>query len=85
MKSSADQTKGRRRLHKALENRNKPAPTVETPFTNRRCLSNRWMKSIMTLKRMEKAGLLPFLKIGKDVLYRMSDVERIEQQAEVGN
>jgi DNA-binding transcriptional regulator PaaX len=37
----------------------------------------------MKLKRMEKAGLLPPLKIGKQVLYRMSDVERIEQQAEV--
>ena len=37
----------------------------------------------MTLKRMEKAGLLPFLKIGKEVLYRMSDVEHIEQQSEV--
>jgi DNA-binding transcriptional regulator PaaX len=61
----------------------KSAPVTETPFTNRTGLSKRWMKSIMTLKRMEKAGLLPFLKIGKQVLYRMADVERIEQQAEV--
>jgi DNA-binding transcriptional regulator PaaX len=36
----------------------------------------------MTLKRMEKASKLPFLKMGKQVLYRMSDVEHIEQQAE---
>lgn len=56
---------------------------TETPFTNRRGLSMRWMKSTMTLKRMEKAGILPFLKIGKEVLYRMSDVERIEEQSEV--
>ncbi len=61
----------------------KKTPTAETPFTNRARLAKRWMKSTMTLKRMEKAGLLPFLKIGKQVLYRMSDVERIEQQAEV--
>ena len=61
----------------------KPVLKTETPFTNRRGLSKRWMKSTMTLKRMEKAGLLPFLKIGKEVLYRMSDVERIEEQAEV--
>jgi len=78
----SNQTKGRRRLFKALENRNKPSPNVETPFTNRRSLSKRWLKSVMTLKRMERAGLLRPLKIGKDVLYRMSDVERIEQQAE---
>jgi hypothetical protein len=61
----------------------KPVLKTETPFTNRKGLSKRWLKSTMTLKRMEKAGLLPFLKIGKEVLYRMSDVERIEQQAEV--
>jgi DNA-binding transcriptional regulator PaaX len=61
----------------------KPTPDTTKPFTNRTGLSKRWMKSTMTLKRMEKAGLLPFLKIGKQVLYRMSDVERIEQQAEV--
>ncbi len=61
----------------------KETPNAETPFTNRALLAKRWMKSTMTLKRMEKAGLLPPLKIGKQVLYRMSDVERIEQQAEV--
>lgn len=60
----------------------RPANT-EKPFIKRRGLSERWMKSIMTLKRMEKAGQLPFLKIGKDVLYRMSDVERIEEESEV--
>jgi DNA-binding transcriptional regulator PaaX len=61
----------------------KPAPDTTKPFTNRAGLSKRWMNSTMTLKRMEKAGLLPFLKIGKQVLYRMSDIEHIEEQAEV--
>jgi hypothetical protein len=60
-------------------------PTSDTtkPFTNRPRLAERWLCSTMKLKRMEKAGLLPFLKMGKQVLYRMADVERIEQQAEV--
>jgi len=57
--------------------------TTQTPFINRRGLAARWLCSTMKLKRMEKAGLLPFLKIGKQVLYRMSDVERIEKHAEV--
>jgi DNA-binding transcriptional regulator PaaX len=61
----------------------KSTPETTKPFINRRGLAERWMKLAMKLKRMEKAGLLPFLKIGKQVLYRMSDVERIEQQAEV--
>lgn len=60
----------------------KPVLKTETPFTNRRLLAKRWLCSIMTLKRMEKANKLPFLKMGKQVLYRMSDVEHIEQQAE---
>jgi len=59
------------------------APNAAAPFTNRPRLAERWFCSTMKLKRMEKAGLLPPLKIGKQVLYRMSDVERIEQQAEV--
>ena len=59
-----------------------PTPDTIKPFTNRPRLAERWLCSTMKLKRMEKAGLLPFLKMGKQVLYRMSDVERIEQQAE---
>ena len=59
----------------------KPVLKTETPFTNRRLLAKRWLCSTMTLKRMEKASKLPFLKMGKQVLYRMSDVEHIEQQA----
>jgi hypothetical protein len=61
----------------------KPTPDTTKPFTNRQQLAQRWLCSTMKLKRMEKAGLLPSLKIGKQVLYRMSDVERIEKHAEV--
>jgi len=35
----------------------------------------------MSLKRMEKSGELPFLKIGRDVRYRPEDIEKIEQEA----
>ena len=59
-----------------------PTPDTTKPFTNRPRLAERWLCSTMKLKRMEKAGKLPFLKMGKQVLYRMSDVEHIEQQAE---
>ena len=38
----------------------------------------------MTLKRKEKAGLLPFSKLcGDRVRYLLSDIEQIEDQAEV--
>ena len=83
MKSNADQTKARRRLYEALDSRSKrERKAPDGPFTNRHFLAKRWLCSTMTLKRMEKASKLPFLKMGKQVLYRMSDVEHIEQQAE---
>jgi hypothetical protein len=50
---------------------------------SRRHLASRWAVSKETLKRREKAGKLPFLKLGRDIRYRLSDIEQIEQQAEV--
>ncbi len=50
---------------------------------SRRQLGARWAVSKETLKRREKAGLLPFLKLGKVIRYRLADVEKIEAQAEV--
>jgi hypothetical protein len=50
---------------------------------SRRHLASRWAVSKETLKRREKAGLLPFLKLGRDVRYRLADIEQIEAQAEV--
>jgi hypothetical protein len=50
---------------------------------SRRQLADRWNQSLPTLKRREKAGILPFLKLGRDVRYRLADIERIEQEAEV--
>jgi DNA-binding transcriptional regulator PaaX len=37
----------------------------------------------MTLKRMERAGRLPALKIGRSVRYRLADIERIEAESAV--
>jgi DNA-binding XRE family transcriptional regulator len=50
---------------------------------SRRQLASRWGVSKETLKRREKAGDLPFLKLGKVIRYRFADIERIEAQAEV--
>jgi len=61
-------------------NSDKPPKVV---FFTRRTLAERWVKSTMSLKRMEKAGLLPFLKLGRDVRYRHEDIERIEREASV--
>jgi predicted site-specific integrase-resolvase len=49
----------------------------------RRHLAERWRVSRETLKRREKAGILPFLKLGRDVRYKIEDIERIEAQARV--
>lgn len=37
----------------------------------------------MTLKRREKDGILPFMKLGRGVRYLAEDVERIEKEAMV--
>jgi hypothetical protein len=49
----------------------------------RKELSGRWQLSTETLKRRERCGLLPFLKLGKGVRYRLSDIQRLEAEAEV--
>ena len=62
--------------------------TVQTPdkavrLLTRKGLSDRWQLSIETLKRRERCGVLPFLKLGRGVRYRLADVERLEADAEV--
>lgn len=56
---------------------------IETKHLTRRTLAARWVCSIETLKRRERAGILRCLKIGRGVLYRLEDIEEIEAQAEV--
>ena len=61
--------------------KNRTHQTIRRLWT-RDDLSGRWQKSIESLKRMEKAGLLRALKIGRSVRYRLEDIERIEAEAE---
>jgi hypothetical protein len=57
--------------------------TNSAQLLTRRHLATRWAVSKETLKRRERAGLLPFLKLGRDIRYRLADIEQIEAQAEV--
>jgi len=52
-------------------------------FMTRRQLAVRWQCSIETLKRREKAGLLPFSKLGRDVRYKLTNICKIEKDAEL--
>ena len=55
---------------------------VPVQLVTRKGLAERWQLSTETLKRRERCGLLPFLKIGRGVRYRLSDIERLEAGAE---
>ncbi len=57
--------------------------TTTKEMLSRRQLADRWGVSKETLKRREKAGTLPFLKLGKVVRYWLANIEQIEAQAEV--
>ena len=52
---------------------------------SRRQLSERWAVSKETVKRKEKAGILPVLKLAgcRDARYRLEDIVRLEAEAEV--
>jgi hypothetical protein len=54
-------------------------------FLTRKGLADRWQLSTETLKRRERAALLPFLKLGRGVRYRLADIEYIEAEASVGH
>ena len=56
---------------------------TDDPLLTRDQLSTRWSYCIETLKRWEKAGNLPFMKLGKEVRYRLSAIEEIENRSEV--
>jgi len=58
-------------------------PNMANRLLTRKGLADRWQLSTETLKRRERCGLLPFLKIGRGVRYRINDIERIEADAEV--
>jgi hypothetical protein len=58
-------------------------PDNEERLLTRKKLSDRWDLSIETLKRRERCGLLPFLKLERGVRYRLADIEHLEAEAEV--
>jgi hypothetical protein len=60
-----------------------PEQSRSVALLSRKELGYRWKLSTETLKRRERAGLLPFLKLGRGVRYRLADVERLEAEAEV--
>lgn len=47
----------------------------------RRELADRWSMSTQTIRARERCGFLPFLRLGRDVRYRLADVERLESEA----
>jgi hypothetical protein len=67
----------------SIQNIKEQALKEDTVLFTRTDLARRWAVSIETLKRREKAGLLPALKLGRGVRYRLPDIEKIEVAAEV--
>jgi len=65
-------------------NPNSSTITTAARLLTRKELSGRWQFSVETLKRRERAGLLPFLKLGRSVRYRLADIERLEAEATIG-
>jgi hypothetical protein len=59
------------------------SPDITERFLTRKGLADRWQLSTETLKRRERCGLLPFLKLGRGVRYRLVDIEHLEADAEV--
>ena len=49
----------------------------------RRELARRWQVSRETIKRRERAGILPGLELGRGVRYRIEDIKRIEAEAQM--
>jgi hypothetical protein len=60
-----------------------PKQKTEEHLRSRRQLAQRWACSIETVKRRERSGLLPVIKIGTHARYRASDIEAIEIAAPV--
>jgi len=52
-------------------------------YQNRNEVASRWHCSVETIKRRERAGILKAYKLGKLVRYRLSDILKLEAEAEV--
>jgi hypothetical protein len=66
-----------------LKSKGPQSSPAEFSLWTRNNVKDRWQCSLETLKRKEKAGLLPFIKIGKFVRYRPEVIEAIERQGEI--
>jgi len=55
----------------------------EDKLISRSALAERWGLSKMSIRRREQSGALAFLKLGKCVRFRLTEIERIEKEAEV--
>jgi hypothetical protein len=52
-------------------------------FISRRTLCARWEKSPISIRRMEKAGVLKSYRIGRDARYRLDEITKLEASWEV--
>ena len=43
-------------------------------------LQNRWQRTDVTLWRLRKAGVLPFIQVGRHPRYRLSDIISLEER-----
>jgi hypothetical protein len=55
----------------------------ESVLLTREELAGRWKYCTETLKRWEKSGRIPFIKLGKEIRYRLSSIQEIELRSEV--
>jgi len=69
-----------------MEKKSKPAVASASganQFISRRTLCARWEKSAMSVRRMEKAGVLKSYRIGRDARYRLDEITKLEASWEV--
>lgn len=55
-----------------------PDTGTQQQFISRRSLAARWDKSVMSIKRMEKSGVLISYRIGRDARYSLRDIAELE-------
>jgi hypothetical protein len=70
-------------LWRMKHQKSSPQSNPEPKFIDRRGLSLLWICSVQSLKRREAAGILRPYKLGRKVLYRLTDIEAVEAEAEV--
>lgn len=63
------------------QNQIQSAPVSDRVFLTPKQLSQRWLCSIMKLRRMRAAGKLRVYYIGRAARYALADVEQLESEA----